>query len=114
MPRTVTWTDGELLDLLYREIDTDCVDCASIHTPDGDLTMWVSDNGLLVDPIDHNDRAIGICRGCGYDVPDVGGIAVFTGGADEEGDTLGIPEHLRLRIIGACATKPHVESERTP
>lgn len=109
MPRVVTWTGPHLLDLLYREIGTDCIDSSpDLHTPHGRTRMWVADNGLLQPEIEHNDRAIALCRGVGYNVPDVGGVAIFTGGTDPNGDTLGIPDQLAERITEICADNLHV------
>jgi hypothetical protein len=102
-PRPACWAGGALLGLLYREIDTDCIDSSpDLTTPYGVMRMWVADDGLLQSEIKHNDRAIAICRAVGYDVPDVGGTAVFTGGTDDDGDTLGIPDRLCVELIAAC------------
>jgi hypothetical protein len=109
LPRAVTWTGERLLDVLYREIGTDCVDSSpDLETPYGRMRMWVADDGLLQAEIDHNDRAIAICRAVGYNVPDVGGIAVFTGGTGRMGETLGLPDQLRDRISGICADNRHI------
>lgn len=101
--RLVEWEhDHELLAILQRETGYEWVDSSpQIHYPAGTICMWVGDDSLLQDVVDHNDRAIGLCRACGYNVPDVGGPAVFTGGADEEGETLSIPDEL-LEIISVA------------
>ncbi|MGH3622066.1 MAG: hypothetical protein ACRDQ5_09795 [Sciscionella sp.] len=38
----------------------------------------MGDESLLGDTIEHNRRAIALCRDCGYDVADVGGVAAVT------------------------------------
>lgn len=94
-PHVVEYTrDDEVLPLLYREIETECVDSRTIRTEAGDLIMWVSDDGLLQDEVQHNDRAIVLCRQLGYNVPDVAGTAVFTGGANAQGYIRDIPPGL--------------------
>jgi hypothetical protein len=93
--RIIEFTEGTLLGQLYAEIGCDCVDSSPrLSTPVGEMYMWVDDGGLLAEEVVHNDRAIVACRGVGYMIPDVGGVAVFTGGADEEGNTLGLGEAL--------------------
>ena len=106
-PRTVTWSESSLLDVLYREIGCDAVDSSpDLWTPDGAVRMWVDDEGLLRRPIVHNDRAIAICRALGYDTPDVAGVAVFTGGTDEAGGTLPVPDGFARRVRDMCAGVP--------
>lgn len=73
-----------------------------LYTAAGEMRMWVDEVGLLVKHIEHNDRAIAVCRAIGYQVPDVGGTAIFTGGDSEDGEvTLGLPEPLILEFIHA-------------
>lgn len=105
--RLVEWEkDFQLLGILQRETGYEWIDGSpQIHTPSGTVCMWVGDDSLLQDSVDHNDRAIGLCRACGYNVPDVGGTAVFTGGADEDGETLSIPAEL-ISLI-SMAVDPH-------
>ena len=81
-PRTATWdgASNSLLALLYREIGCDTVDSSpDLATPDGPVRMWVDDEGLLRQPVAHNDRATAICRALGYDVPDVAGTVARVG-----------------------------------
>jgi hypothetical protein len=53
--------------------------------------LWLDDVGLLKRPIEHNDRAIALCRVVGYVVADLAGTAVITGGATGAGDARTIP-----------------------
>lgn len=103
--RVVEWErDAELLDVLQREIGAEWLDSSpQLRTVAGTMCMWVGDDSLLQDPVVHNDRAIVLCRGTGYMVPDVGGTAVFTGGADEEGEMLSLPAMLIDEIAVAVA-----------
>jgi len=50
-----------------------------------DLVMWVNEEGLLRDNLDINPVAFGF-----YPTPIMGNI-VFTGGTDDEGETLALP-----------------------
>jgi hypothetical protein len=97
----------DLLDLLYREIGCDHVDTTpELPSRYGSFVLWVDDVGLLKQPIEHNDRAIGLCRAIGYDVPDLAGTAVITGGADGTGDTRTIPVGLRDHLLGVFQPTP--------
>lgn len=106
--RVAYFADVVLLKLLYQEIGTDCVDKSpDLWTPIGTMCMWVADDGLLRPKIEHNDRAIALCRAVGYNVPDVGGVAVFTGGADEAGRTLGLPASIKDAIVNSLMKVGH-------
>ena len=98
--RIVEWdADGKLLDLLHRETGCDCIDKSpELSTPYGSMAMWVDDEGLLADPIAHNDRALGLARAVGWMTPDLAGPVVITGGHIEDGTTLGLSEELLAAI----------------
>jgi hypothetical protein len=89
--RVVTWEGDGLLALLYREVG-DNLDAATVVPAagplPGGLRLWCQDDALLRpdDQIEHNDRAIALCRHFGYNVPDLGGPVVFIGcpGGDQE------------------------------
>jgi len=93
----------QLLDVLYEMIGCDCVDkTPRLTTQSGDeFRVWVDDVGLrpAEGEIEHNDRAIALCRSVGYEIPDVGGNAVVTGGDDVEGWTETVPPRLRDQIL---------------
>lgn len=100
--RLVTFTPTQLLDVLKREIGCEYVDSSPrLATHLGEFRMWVDDTGLVDGEIDHNDRAIAMCRTVGYNIGDVGGTAVFTGTEDEVGDTLGLPFGLWGAMLDA-------------
>jgi hypothetical protein len=57
---------------------------------DADVTMWVNEEGLLRNDLEMNDIATSLYAQM-YDItnPIIGDV-VFTGGTDEEGNTLGL------------------------
>lgn len=78
----------DLLHLLYREISCEYVDATpELPSRFGSFVVWLDDVGLYKRPIEHNDRAIALCRAVGYNVADLAGTAVVTGGVDGAGDT---------------------------
>lgn len=103
--RIVTWSaDGELLDLLHREIGCASIDKSpQLHTRHGSMAMWVDDVGLLAPEVEHNDRAIGIGRAVGWPVADLARTVVITGGAAPGGDTMGLSDELMAVIERALA-----------
>lgn len=55
-----------------------------------DVTMWVNEEGLLRNDLDVNQIGTGLyAEMLGANTPIMGDI-VFTGGIDEEGDTMGL------------------------
>jgi hypothetical protein len=106
--RVVTYqSQRDLLPLLRREIGCDLVDSTpQLPSKFGPFRLWVDDIGLFRTPIEHNDRAIGLCRVAGYDVPDLAGTAVVTGGHTARGDTATIPPQLRNLLLEALAPPP--------
>lgn len=83
------------------------VDLVGLHEH---VTMWVSDNGIA-EGLPVNVVATAIAHGFGQTHQGYFGPAVFTGGGDEEGETLGLtPEHAealldfarlaRLQLVG--------------
>lgn len=100
--RIVEFTgDADLLPLLHRETGADLVDAATVIP--GQLTMWVGDDSLFDDTLEHNDRAIALCRHLGYQIPDVRGAVVFTGGPDAAAYTRGIGADLLAWLDTALA-----------
>jgi hypothetical protein len=97
---------SDLLHLLYREIGCDHVDATpQLSSRFGQFVLWLDDVGLLRRPIEHNDRATALCRATGYDVPDLAGTAVVTGGANAAGDTRTVPPELRDRLLRGFGTR---------
>ena len=64
----------------------------------GDITMWVNEEGLLRNDLKANWIASGFMKEIGSDTP-IMGDAVFTGGTDDEGNTLGIPEEAKEALL---------------
>jgi hypothetical protein len=59
---------------------------------DGNVTMWVNEEGLLRSDLEMNDIATSLYAQM-YDITNpLMGDVVFTGGTDEEGETLGLGE----------------------
>ncbi|MEU5825641.1 DUF3846 domain-containing protein [Streptomyces sp. NPDC047803] len=93
--QVLDWPGESSLQTLYRAIDCQAVDVADI-TPT--LSMWVDDegaiNGCRVNvPATHLFQAHGTPRQAYF------GNAVFTGGTDPEGDTLGLTEDQLLTLL---------------
>jgi hypothetical protein len=98
---------SDLLPLLHREIGCDYVDATpELPSRFGSFVLWLDDVGLLKQPVEHNERAIALCRAVGYDVPDLAGTAVVTGGVGGEGDTRTLPPVLRDWLKDAFRQPP--------
>jgi hypothetical protein len=98
---------SDLLSLLYREIGCEHVDATpELSSRLGPFVLWLDDVGLLMQPVVHNDRAIALCRAVGYDVADLAGTAVVTGGVGDEGDTLTLPPVFRDWLLHAFRQVP--------
>ncbi len=83
-------SDGHMghLHAMYREIDCRTVECIGLTE---DLDLWVDEEGKLKSEWEVNLGATALLRRRG--IPDlVAGNALLTGGADDEGNTLGISE----------------------
>lgn len=96
-PRPPVWTygdvedheveDGNLQRELYRLINCHAVEAVSLSP---DITMWVDEEGLLkVHPV-VNYPATLIARHFGFASQMYVGVAVFTGGATKEGESVGL------------------------
>ncbi|MYS39657.1 uncharacterized protein DUF3846 [Streptomyces sp. KhCrAH-43] len=95
--QVLDWPGESSLQTLYRAIDCRAVDVADI-TPT--LSMWVDDegaiNGCRVNvPATHLFQAHGTPRQAYF------GNAVFTGGTDSRGDTLGLTQDQLLTLVVA-------------
>lgn len=98
--RVALWSESrQLLPMMYRLIGRPSVECTpEIPTPYGVMVMWLDETGLSADPVERNDRAIALCRACGYSVPDIAGTVVITGGAAPDGSTRGLDDDLLEEI----------------
>ena len=72
---------------LFRAVTID-VEGNALHEK---VTMWVNDEGI-VKGMPMNIVATSIARGFGFTHQAYFGPVVFTGGGDEEGETLGLSE----------------------
>jgi hypothetical protein len=91
--------EGDHLQSMYREIGCNLVDCVGLRA---DLDLWLDDEGKLKDNWEVNLAASALLQRHG--IPDlVAGTALLTGGADEEGYTLGISDETASdveRLLG--------------
>jgi hypothetical protein len=84
--------DSNALSVLQAAVDglIEAVDLAN------DLTLWVNEEGLL-----RNDLKLNLIAQAFYSAPIMGTI-VFTGGADDEGGTLGLDSTNAASIERVC------------
>lgn len=76
------------------------------------VDVWVNDEGILMN-LDRNNVLLDLLHGLGqmdnrtylFTPPSLFGNALITGGTDNEGETLGVPESLlkRLKTLGRTA-----------
>lgn len=86
-PYRVEFERADLLRVLYRELDTQCLSrTPALDTPYGSqLTMWTADDALTREPaLPRNDRGIRLCRAVKHDVRDMRGTIVITGGVSDD------------------------------
>jgi hypothetical protein len=62
-----------------------------------EVTMWVNEEGLLIESMELNWIATNLAREIGYETPMMGDV-VFTGGSDSEGDTMALSEQARVEL----------------
>lgn len=103
--RIITFTEQSLLTDLYREIGVDELGWSGLlHTPVGDMRMWCDDNGLIREGgYLRNERALSVCWWIGYQVEEVAGTVVFTGGEGLEGECGGLSESAVYEFAHAFA-----------
>jgi hypothetical protein len=91
----VQWdTTTGTLTHLQRAVDG-LVDLVALHEK---VTMWVNDEGN-VKGMPMNIVATSIARGFGFTHQAYFGPVVFTGGGDEEGETLGLSEQHAEALV---------------
>lgn len=88
---TTSVIDGSLLRALYREMNCSIVEVVHL---DDTLEMWCDEEGspLLKSDAIVNFAATVIARHFGFAGQDYWGTVVFTGGVDDDGETLGLGE----------------------
>lgn len=95
----VTLDAAEVLRGLYATIGCELVDVVRLA---GNLDMWIDDEGLITgQPV--NFPASRIARSYEYDDQPYFGTAVFTGGADSMGATLGLTLDVSHHLTGLLA-----------
>ncbi|MDR3080220.1 MAG: DUF3846 domain-containing protein [Streptomyces sp.] len=90
---------GDHLHSMYREIGCDLVECVGLRE---DLDLWIDEEGKLKDGWEVNLAATALLQRHGiHDL--VAATALLTGGADEDGNTLGISDQTAgevRRLLG--------------
>lgn len=76
----------------YKYLECDLFDVVMTNYENTDISIFVDDEGLFKENIIY--RII-----IGNNVFKLAGNMVFTGGVDEEGETLSLPEHISTEII---------------
>ncbi|MET9957236.1 DUF3846 domain-containing protein [Streptomyces sp. NPDC006339] len=84
------------LDTLRTAIECDVVDVADITA---DLSMWIDDEGMLIDNPNENVPAFRLFACYRTPCQRYFGNAVFTGGTDADGDTVGLTEDAVLDLL---------------
>ena len=91
----------EATSMIRREIGCQLLDLTpQLPSRFGRFALWVDDNGLYRQPVEHNDRAVALCRAHGYDVSDLARTVVVTG-MDAAGNVRTLPPGLRDWLIEA-------------
>lgn len=62
-----------------------------------EVTMWVNEEGLLIEGMVPNWIATNLALEIGYETPMMGDV-VFTGGTDEDGDTMALSEQASYEL----------------
>lgn len=83
------------LKAMYYYLDCRAVEVVQLAP---DLHMWLDEEGLLADEPVVNEIATVIAHLHGFNHQRYVGNAIFTGGADEEGNTLGLSEHVGTQV----------------
>lgn len=99
---------GHLLAQLYRWMSCGTVDCARLprapwpeRNADDHLTMWIDDEGLYAQPVVWNDRATVLAHAAGHMTDGCAGTIVVSAGADEDGNSIGLPRELAEQLLAA-------------
>ncbi|MGW8769010.1 DUF3846 domain-containing protein [Streptomyces sp. NPDC055815] len=98
MFKVIDWpaNSGETLKTLRTEIECSMVDVVDI-TPN--LSMWIDDEGLYSENPYVNVAASYLFSRYATPHQPYLGNAVFTGGTDKDGDTLGLSEDQTLELV---------------
>jgi hypothetical protein len=99
----------EILDITENELSQlqQAVDGLIQPVDIGPVTMWVNEEGLMRNDLKANWIASGFMKEIGSGTP-IMGDAVFTGGTDEDGNTLGMPEDAMSELLRVTAKAKEV------
>lgn len=78
---------------MYRLIDCHTVDVVRLAD---DLDMWLDDDGMYTSPV--NLAATFVARLYGFNHQNYHGNALFLGGANRNGDTVGLSDKMLARL----------------
>lgn len=84
--------------VLRREIGAHRVNTAPSTHPWDPVQVWVADDSHLGSSIDHNQRAIDLCRDHGFDVQDAGGVAVIISYDPSTGESVDPPAEVLAHL----------------
>ncbi|MEV0453548.1 DUF3846 domain-containing protein [Streptomyces sp. NPDC050600] len=105
---------AKTLETLRTAIECNMVDVADITA---DLSMWIDDEGMLTESPYQNVPAFLLYAHYGAPRQAYFGNAVFTGGTDANGDTLGLTEDavlgLLLNLLRLMHELPRIPAQRT-
>ncbi|WP_327667929.1 MULTISPECIES: DUF3846 domain-containing protein [unclassified Streptomyces] len=109
--RLLDWpaNDDQHLKILYAACDCDHIDAVQITDH---LTMWVDDEGMLNDSALNQGATLLYALHRPLHQPYFG-HALFTGGADAEGNTLGLTELEATRLVEIYLTAGTIPAQRT-
>jgi hypothetical protein len=99
-------SDDKFVPVLRRVIGTARFDHTDLNTPWGlPIQVWVGDESLRGEFIEHNYRAIALMRDLGRDVDDVGGPAVITSYDPTSGDSVDPPPQVLMHLQGRAVDR---------
>lgn len=96
-------TEQNLLRSLYEHIGCRTVDVVGLRLNGADLTAWVDDEGAVTPQPRMNAQAMRLAATTGRLGLVLFGTAVITGGADHDGNTLGLPTQLADQVASHAA-----------
>ncbi|MGI5131001.1 DUF3846 domain-containing protein [Pseudonocardia sp. CA-107938] len=91
-------TEQNLLQSLYDRIGCRTVDVVSLRINGTDVTAWVDDEGAFTQRERMNAQAMRLVATLGRPGLMLFGTMVITGGADHDGNALGLPKHIADQV----------------
>ena len=105
--------EDNFVPVLRREIGTARFDHNDTHTPWGlPIQVWVGDESLRGERVEHNYRAIALLRDLGRNIEDVAGVAVITSYDPGSGEMVSPPPQILMHLEegaidrGSLMTRP--------